>query len=171
VTVVRPPALYGPGDPETLSLFQAAGSSPVLPLFDPAARISMMHVADAAAQIAALAGGAAPAGATVTLCDQNPAGYSWREIVEAAARATGGRPRLVRAPDGLIALAAWLARMVPSPAAPMLSPGKAREIRHLDWSVHASERAHSGVLPAASFDINDGFSATVGGYRAIGVLR
>jgi uncharacterized protein YbjT (DUF2867 family) len=55
LTVVRPPALYGPGDPETLPLFKAAAASPVLPLFDPGARIALMHVHDAARQIAALA--------------------------------------------------------------------------------------------------------------------
>jgi uncharacterized protein YbjT (DUF2867 family) len=35
LTIVRPPAIYGPGDVETLRLFEMASKSPVLPAFRP----------------------------------------------------------------------------------------------------------------------------------------
>ncbi|MDB5453999.1 MAG: epimerase, partial [Caulobacteraceae bacterium] len=73
LSIVRPPAVYGPGDTETLALFKAAAKSPFLPVFDPAARIAVIHVADAARQIAELAAG--PPGIRVSLSDDRPEGY------------------------------------------------------------------------------------------------
>ena len=79
LTIVRPPAIYGPGDRETLALFQAAASLPMLPLLGGAqARIAVIHVADAAAQIAALASQPCD-GRTWALADGRPEGYGWRE--------------------------------------------------------------------------------------------
>ena len=51
--IVRPPAIYGPGDTETLGLFKIAAQSPVLPVLSPDARVAMIHVQDAAAKLAA----------------------------------------------------------------------------------------------------------------------
>jgi uncharacterized protein YbjT (DUF2867 family) len=159
LTVVRPPAIYGPGDRETFALFRAASQSPVLPVFDPAARIAVIHVRDCADQIAALAE-RRPAGATYALSDPRPEGYGWRDLMVAAAQACGRSPHLVRLPDGLLTLVGTgggLARALG--ATPILTPGKARELRHLDWSVSPHEQAAD--LPAATFGLTDGFSDTV----------
>jgi nucleoside-diphosphate-sugar epimerase len=167
LTIVRPPALYGPGDPETLPLFKAAATSPVLPLFAPAARIALMHVEDTARQIAALA--ERRPGGCVTLCDERPEGYGWREIMETAAATFGRTPRLARTPDLALKLAAGLALAANlTPLAPMLTPGKAREILHRDWSVTPAEQLAG--LPPPRFDIAEGFRHTVEGYRAAGVV-
>jgi uncharacterized protein YbjT (DUF2867 family) len=164
--VVRPPALYGPGDVETLPLFQLAASSPILPLFDPRTRLALMHVEDAARQIAALAEG--PMGFTLALSDGRPDGYGWREILETAAASVGAKPAFVRTPTAALTLLAWLGQFQPRKGAPpMLTPGKAREIRHRDWSVTPPEQLHN--LPPARFDIAGGFLHSVEGYRADGV--
>lgn len=168
LTVVRPPALYGPGDPETLPLFKAAAASPVLPLFDPAARIALMHVHDAARQIAALAD--LPPGYNVALSDHRPQGYGWREIFESAAGVFGGAPRFIRVPDAALrATAAAAAGLVAkfSKDAPMISPGKVRELLHRDWSIEPAEQA--APLPPPRFDLAVGFRHTVDAYRAAGV--
>ena len=167
LTVVRPTALYGPGDPATLPLFRLAAASPVLPVLDSAARITLMHVQDAARQIAAVA--ASPAGGALTLTDQCPQGYSWREIMEAAAAAFGTRPRFVRLPGVAVDLAA-VASLVTygRGAAPMMSLGKAREIKHRDWSVSLDEQ--SVALPSPIFDLRSGFRHTVDAYRASGAI-
>jgi uncharacterized protein YbjT (DUF2867 family) len=167
LTIVRPPALYGPGDPETLPLFKAAASSPVLPLLDPRTRLALMHVEDAARQIAALTH-ATPSGQRVTLSDLRPEGYGWREILETAAAACGSRPRFVRIPDFVLTVAAAASMLSRAGgSAPMISFGKAREIRHLDWSVSRDEQPI--VLPPPLFDLAQGFLHTVEGYRKNGL--
>ena len=53
VIVLRPPAVYGPGDPETLRIFRMAARG-VLPMPSaPGVRLSLAHVDDAAAAVIA----------------------------------------------------------------------------------------------------------------------
>jgi len=168
LTIARPPAIYGPGDLETLQLFRAMARTPVFPTFHPEARIAVIHARDAARQIAALAGGMG-AGRTATLSDARPAGYTWSEILQAAAAALGVRRRLVRLPDLVFDLAGAigaLRRM--AGGAPILTPGKAREFRHLNWGVSEGERCEG--LPAPAFEISAGFAETVDWYRRAGWL-
>ncbi|WP_309643861.1 SDR family NAD(P)-dependent oxidoreductase [Phenylobacterium sp.] len=162
--VVRPPALYGPDDPETLPLFKLAASSPVLPLLDPRARLAMMHVADAARQIAALA--EQPMGFTLALSDARPDGYGWREIMATAAATFDATPRFVRVPALALHAIAALGGFSARPA--MLTPGKAREILHLDWSVASYEQMCD--LPPPLFDLPQGFLNSVQGYKTSGVV-
>ena len=56
--IVRPPAVYGPGDKETLELFRMAKLG--LMLMPPKGRVSLIHVDDLARLLLALAADAAP---------------------------------------------------------------------------------------------------------------
>lgn len=169
-TILRPPAVYGPGDRESLRFFQVARHRYV-PVPGPMdARTAMIHVQDLARLVAALAA-AGPAGATLAAADARPQGYRRDEIFRAAAEAVGnGAPRLVRAPGPLlraVALAGDVARLFGRPA--MLSSQKLREIRHPDWSVPAAEVACApGWSPA--FGLRDGFADAVSWYRRAGWL-
>jgi uncharacterized protein YbjT (DUF2867 family) len=166
ITVVRPPALYGPGDPETLPLFKLAASSPVLPLLGPEARIAMMHVQDAARQIAAIAKLSEPF--EISLADNRPDGYRWREVLQTAANVFGRTPKCVRIPQLALHLAAAAGRLASrSGPAPMISFGKVREISHPDWSVRPNEQPLD--LPAPRYDLANGFLHSVQGYQASGV--
>jgi nucleoside-diphosphate-sugar epimerase len=168
LTVVRPPAIYGPGDIETFALFKAAATAPLLPVFDSNARIALVHVEDAAAQITALAGDEKP-GALATLCDENLAGYSWVELMEAASAAVGRKPALVKLPGGVVKLVGMLGSLAAKGSnAAMLTSEKAREILHPDWSV--SPKEHNGRLPAPQWGLKPGFVQTVSWYRKNGWL-
>jgi len=164
-TIARPPAVYGPGDVETLALFKAAAKSPVLPVLSPAARIALIHVADAARQIATMAQGGLT-GRTVTLSDARPEGYGWSDIMSAAAEAVGRPPRQVRVPGALIRGLALGAGLFGDP--PMFTPGKARELLHPDWTVAPEERWADA--PAPRFNLKTGFADTVNWYRQEGWL-
>ena len=172
LTIVRPPAIYGPGDRETLALFQLAAASPILPLMgSPQARLALIHVEDAAAQIAALASRPAD-GAVYALADSRPEGYAWRELGAAAARAVGRPPpALIAVPPALTLAAAatnsLLGRLGGEPS--ILSIGKAREMLHPDWSVYPQELARD--LPTIRFGIDEGFADVVRWYRARGWLK
>ncbi|MET0272971.1 MAG: NAD-dependent epimerase/dehydratase family protein [Phenylobacterium sp.] len=169
VTVVRPPAVYGPGDRETLRLFQLAAASPILPTFDPRARIAAIHAQDAARQIAALAG-SSPGTGPFALVDERPEGYGWRELMGTAAEAFGRRSRLVQVPGATIYAVASIVAFANSwrKNKAMITFGKVRELTHLDWGVRPNERA--ARAPASDFSLLSGFRQTIGWYRSQGWL-
>jgi nucleoside-diphosphate-sugar epimerase len=168
LTVARPCAIYGPGDQELLPVFQAAAASPVLPILSETARIAMIEVSDAARAVAALA--VSNPGGTVALCDDRPDGYTWRELMTAAAQAVGTTPRFVRTPATLLRLIGLtndFTRFLG--AAPMLTSAKAREILHEDWAVSVGERAGAPCLPGATLEA--GFKMTATWYRAAAWMK
>jgi len=168
VTVIRPPAVYGPGDRETLRLFKLAASGFFLPLLDPRARTALIHVEDAARQIAAQV--VSTSSNIITLCDDHPEGYEWREIMQTAADAFGRRPRLVRIPPAALYAMALIDEFANNwrRKASVLTFGKVNELTHLDWGVRPNERATSAPTP--EYDLLSGFRQTIGWYRSQGWL-
>jgi nucleoside-diphosphate-sugar epimerase len=170
VTVLRPPAVYGPGDRESLVFFQLASRRFVPLAGPPEARAAMIHVDDLTALLLALLR-EEPQGAVLTAADARPAGYSWREVFHAAALAVGNpQARLFHAPAVLlhaIALAGDIGRAAGS--ANMLSHQKLGELRHRDWSVSAAELARpAGWEPR--YQLSEGFGQAVAWYRRAGWL-
>lgn len=167
-TIVRPPAIYGPGDPETLRLFAAAAVSPVLPVLDPGARTALVHVEDAARQIEFLA--ACSKFGPFTLCDARREGYGWSEIMRTAAAASGRNPRLAHIPSALLYVPVAIAALDirPGKRNSVLSFGKVRELSHSDWGVSVEECALD--TPTPQFDLSSGFRQTVAWYRTHGWL-
>ncbi len=171
VVVLRPPAIYGPGDRETLALFQLAALSPVLPTpGSVAARLALAHVDDVTASILARLGGLWTPG-VFAVGGARPEGYCWREIFTTAAEAIGRKPTLAPLPDTVIRVAAaaseLVARLRGEPA--IFNRGKARELLHRDWSVSRAELPPG--LAAPSIDLCTGFERTVAWYRRAGWLR
>ena len=169
LVVIRPPALYGPWDRETLPLFQASQRA-FAPLLS-RGKAALLHADDAAGAITALAGSDFRPGC-FTLADEQPAGYSMREIFTAASEATGGRPRFFNLPAPLL-LAAGIASGLwgrTHRVAPIFTLGKAREILHGDWSVSASELLPRDIY-APRLTLSEGFAQTVAWYRQAGWLR
>lgn len=152
--VLRPPAVYGPGDREMLPLLQSLmrGLAPVLG--STKARLSLLYVDDLVeALIRCLDAPELPQG-VFELDDGHPQGYSWPQIIEQAAVVRGGPVRALRIPAPLLRTLAHLslvwARISHHP--PMLSPGKYRELTHSDWVCdnRAFTRA-SGWMPQVQF--------------------
>jgi len=168
LVIIRPPAIYGPGDRESLAFFRAA-ARPLAPLYG-TGRTAVVHVADAAAAISRVALGAGDAGCW-TLADPMPAGYFMTELLGEAARAVGSRPRLVRLPDVLL-LAAGIASDVVSrlrgrPS--LFTLGMARQLLHPDWSVGPDELLPPGVY-RSEIGLAEGFRTTAAWYKAAGWL-
>lgn len=133
--ILRPAAIYGAHDAESLKVLKLADAPVQIMLNGGAARVAMIDVRDAAEAIAAFAdhpGG----GATFELTDARADGYSWPELTTAAAAALGRTPRPLRLPALLLRLIGALggAAQRLTGSAEMLTPGKAREILHEDWS-------------------------------------
>lgn len=170
-TVLRPPAVYGPGDRETLVFFQLARQRLVPLLGARGSRAALIHVEDLVRLLSALAGTEAQ-GRVLTAADGRPAGYRWEEVLGAAARAVGNpSPRFVQAPTALlrtVALAGDVGRVLGS--ANMLNSQKLRELRHPDWSVSPAELAQIADW-APEFTIDAGFADAAAWYRREGWLR
>jgi nucleoside-diphosphate-sugar epimerase len=167
--ILRPAAVYGPGDRETLRVFRAA-SGPVQPMLnDSDAWLTLIHVTDLVRLMAVLAeAGNVPDFHEVT--DARAAGYSWDEITRAAAMALGRAPRPLQIPRiviralGLAGDAAALGGVEG-----MLTSQKVREILHRDW------RSDPGSQPPASLwrpkiTLDQGFAEVVAWYRNAGWL-
>src|SRR5437764_8667125 len=104
--IVRPPAVYGPGDKETLELFRMAKLG--LMLMPPKGRVSVIHADDLARLLLALAGPAVPSNILVEADDGRPGGWTHREFARALAAAVGTRPAILSSPGILLRAAAHL---------------------------------------------------------------
>ncbi|MDT8369166.1 MAG: NAD-dependent epimerase/dehydratase family protein [Longimicrobiales bacterium] len=134
--VVRPPAVYGPGDREIAPLFGAMRRGWMPMVGAPGGRFSLLFVDDLAEAAAAWVEAAAPPGGVHELHDGTPGGYDWPGVARTAEEIWGRRIRIVRVPPVVLDLVAR-ANLVTSRwsgRAPMLTPPKLRELRHGDWS-------------------------------------
>ena len=101
-SIIRPPAIYGPGDRETMIFFELASRKLVPVPGKPSARIALIHVEDAARLLVARVFGS-PTGRVHAIADERPEGYAWREILGAAASAVGNAaPTYFSLPTGLV---------------------------------------------------------------------
>lgn len=147
--IVRPPAVYGPGDREMRPLFDALRRGIAVVTGPPGQRLSLLHVDDlAAAVVAMLAHWDACRGAAFELDDGTPGGYGWNDIIAAAT--AGQRVLKVRTPRTLLRLVAGanLGLAAVFGYAPMLSPGKVRELSEPSWLCdNRAINAATGWLP------------------------
>ena len=135
--ILRPPAVYGPGDQEMLPIFQwmARGLAPVPGMLS--ARTSLIHVDDLVAAIVACMDSAATRNQTLYACDGKDGGYSWRELAAIASSLWSRRIQLWRVPAWLLNTVAQVNLQLGkiTGRAPMLTPAKLRELRHMNWVV------------------------------------
>jgi len=163
--IVRPPAVYGPGDFEILAFFKAvkAGIAP-LPVGG-RGRLSLIAAHDLCAAIVSLAGAPGVAGC-FEVDDGAPGGYSLRELMDTLARLADARPFYIPLPRAALAAtgALNLAAARLTGRVPMLTPGKARELAHPDWVSNsgALERA-TGWRPVIGLE--HGLRETLAWYR------
>jgi 2-alkyl-3-oxoalkanoate reductase len=169
-SILRPPAVYGPGDRATLFFFRCVrhGIGPLLG--SPGARLSLIHAEDLANAVAALLVGE-PATGLIAEVDDGGGGYDWRQMIETAAAAFGRRARIVRVPMaipyGLGMLNQALARL--PGFTPMLTPGKVREFYHHDWVCDPGPIMARTVWRPA-IPLRQGFASTISWYRQQGWL-
>jgi nucleoside-diphosphate-sugar epimerase len=168
--ILRPAAVYGPGDRETLRIFRAAAGSVQPMLGGPEARVTVIHVGDLVRAMVATLEQGAP-GVCHEVTDARREGYSWDELSRAAARAIGRPARPVRVPPvvtRVLCRAGDVAAL--GGAVGMLTSQKAREILHPDWSSGPAEQPPADIW-RPEITLDDGFSGVVSWYRETGWLR
>lgn len=167
--VLRPCAIYGPGDKETLVLFKSA-RWPFQPMLnDKNARICMVHVSDVADSIvttaARLLDGDIPSNA-YEITDERTDGYSWHELIEAACCVSGGRVRPLTIPHPVTKALGFLGDLQAtlSGSAKMLTSHKVREVLHKDWS-SSEETQLPHHIWRPRIPLQEGFENTLLWYR------
>ncbi len=134
-TVLRPPAVYGPGDRELLPLFQwmRRGLAPVLG--KDSARFSLLFVDDLASAVLDWLETGAGEGSVLELHDGRPGGYGWQDVIQTAAQLRGRAPVRLRVPEPVLRVAGLVGLAAGGVGGyrPMLTPGKVRELTHPDW--------------------------------------
>ena len=135
-TVLRPPAVYGPGDRATLMLARWISFGIVPKLGSKEARFSLLHVDDLASAVACVVTSPLGIGRTYELDDGAEDGYSWDSVICAINRCLGTKPAQVRVPRPVLRTAAGLLALLGRAIGyeALLTPGKVAELTYPDWT-------------------------------------
>ncbi|MDG1208428.1 MAG: NAD(P)-dependent oxidoreductase [Paracoccaceae bacterium] len=148
--ILRPGAIYGRFDQESLKVLQLSNAPVQLMLNAPAARVAMVDARDAARAIVATAQDQ-DIGAIHEISDAQLAGYRWDELAGIAAKALGKHARPVRLPAAVLKGIGGIGGAIAgiTGGVEMLTPGKVREILHQDWSVQSPlpETLYQPLIP------------------------
>lgn len=159
-TIVRPPAVYGPGDRETLDLFRMAKRG--LILLPPEGRLSLIHADDLARLLIALAT-ARSGPVLVEPDDGRPGGWTHRELGLALGEAVGRNVLALSMPRQAVRLGALLDGLIRRDKA-RLTADRAAYFCHPDWVADPS-LAPPAELWRPAIETGEGLRATAEWYR------
>jgi len=165
-TILRPPAVYGPGDRETFELFKMARRG--LVALPPKGRFSVIHVADLTALLLAVLAEPETVGATYEPDDGTENGWDHRHFARTLGRMFGKRAATVAMPKMVMKGAARLDRLVRRSKA-KLTPDRVRYYCHPDWVVTAEARPPASLWKPA-IRTPTGLKATAAWYQEQGWL-
>lgn len=133
--VLRPSAVYGPGDKELLPLFRWIGRGIAPILGSRSARFSLLYVEDLAEAVVQWLNSDTNERRAFELHDGHPEGYAWHDVVDTAARLYDRHVFRIQVPVVILRLLAGLNLEAAKifGYAPMFTPGKVRELNHLNW--------------------------------------
>jgi nucleoside-diphosphate-sugar epimerase len=164
--IVRPPAVYGPGDRETLELFRMAKLG--LMLMPPKGRVSVIHADDLSRLLLALVNGSAPSACLIEPDDGKRGGWTHREFARALAQAVGTKAAVISSPGIILRLAARADQLLRGEKA-KLTTDRAAYFSHRNWVVEP-KRAAPADLWRPHIDTSQGLAETAAWYRAKGWL-
>ena len=164
--IIRPPAVYGPGDKETLELFRMAKRGIVL--LPPEGRLSLIHVDDLGRLLLALADPAAPTGLLVEPDDGRHSGWSHAELGRALGAALGRKVATLSLPRPVLDFVARIDALVRRGGA-KLTPDRVAYFCHPDWTVDPGKGAPDGLWKP-QIETQLGLADTATWYREQGWL-
>jgi nucleoside-diphosphate-sugar epimerase len=168
ITILRPPAVYGPEDPEMLSFFRIVkrGLSPAIGLG--ARWVSLIHVSDLVRAIVTAQRDAA-AGKTYFVSEPEP--YTWRQLFEIVRGALGRATVPVIVPETVVRAAAFATEIVARlfKRSPMFNRDKARELCARAWTCR-STRIEAELGFHCETTAPTGIPETIAWYRQHGWL-
>jgi uncharacterized protein YbjT (DUF2867 family) len=136
-TIIRPPAVYGPGDRETLELFRMARRGIVA--LPPGGRFSLIHVEDLCALVLAVLDEPDSWAETYEPDDGREGGWEHRHFARTLGRIYGRRALTLPMPKPALRLASGLDRLLRRKRA-KLTADRVGYYCHPDWVVAADKR-------------------------------
>lgn len=166
-TIVRPPAVYGPGDRETLDLFRMARRG--LVALPPGGRFSVIHVEDLCRLILAVLDDSDSWAETYEPDDGREGGWQHRHFARTLGRIYGRRAMTLAMPKPVLRLASGLDRLIRRSNA-KLTRDRVGYYCHPDWVVTAEKRPPERLW-SPEVRTPTGLKATADWYREQGWLR
>jgi len=169
LTVVRPPAVYGPGDRAFLTLFRLAARGLFPLLGDGQQELSLVFAEDLARALVAAATSRATLGGTYHAAHDEV--VTQRELGAAVGRALGRRPRFLRLPGPLLLALLHAARPFARATgrAALPAPDKAHELLAPAWRA-SSDALRRDAAWVAEVPLERGAAETARAYRSAGWL-
>ncbi len=170
-SIVRPPAVYGPGDKGTLPLIGQLTRRVAFIPGNGKSRFSLIFVEDLAQAIVALVKSDVAIGEIHEVHDGTAGGYSWNSLAHEAAKVNGRKVSCLFVPQSLLSLLGAIVLMVARAIGriPAITPGKVRELYHHDWVCKARLLDEATAWqPKVQFE--SGYDRTVKWYREHGWL-
>lgn len=166
-TIIRPPAVYGPGDRETLELFRMAKRGFIA--LPPAGHFSIIHVDDLCRLILALLDEPETISELYEPDDGRENGWHHRHFARTLSRTFGKRAATIALPRFLLRTAARLDRLFRRKRA-KLTADRVSYFCHPDWVVTAEKRPPA-ALWKPEVRTATGLKETAKWYREQGWLR
>jgi nucleoside-diphosphate-sugar epimerase len=168
ITILRPGAVYGPRDEDTLPYFKMASRGL---LVAPGLRerlVQLVHVRDVAQAMLKALRRADSVGRTYFVA--HPEVVSWRRMAAALTQALGGRTVTLRLPSALVGAAGAISELLGGGRrAGQLDRRRARDMAERAWTCDVG-RAIDELDWSPTFDIEEGFRDSAEWYRKEGWL-
>ncbi len=169
VTIVRPPAVYGPRDKDVFEFFSTVGKGlqPIVGFSEK--YVSLIHVGDLVRGFVMAGESLKAVGQTYFIASKDV--YGWKEIGDVTSRIMGKKVLRLRIPEaGVYVIAAFaelFSKFSPKPA--LINFEKARDMVQDYWTCDSSRAARDfGYVQEISLE--DGIRDTVDWYRKEGWL-
>ena len=170
-SIIRPPAVYGPGDKGTLPLIsQLTRRVAVLP-GSKKSRFSLVFVKDLAESIVALIEPDVAVGEIHEVHDGTIGGYSWQTLAHAAGKVNGRPVSCLFVPKSILTVLGAVVLLVSriTGRIPAITPGKVRELYHHDW-VCKARLLDEATAWQPKVEFENGYDQAVRWYRDHGWL-
>lgn len=165
-TMVRPPAIYGPGDMEMLDIFKMAKTGVML--MPPAGHLSVIHAGDLAQLLLALTAANAPVGQVYEVDDGQQGGWTHVDFAKAIADAMSRRAMVFSTPRAVLKVGSAIDRLLRGDKA-KLTADRVNYFCHPDWRVDGAARPDAGLW-TPQIETRRGLRETAAWYRAAGMV-
>jgi len=164
--MVRPPAIYGPGDMEMLDIFKMAKTG--IMLMPPAGHLSVIHAGDLATLLLALTGHNAPNGHIFEVDDGKANGWTHVDFAKAIAAALSRRALVLSTPRPILKIGSVVDRLLREDKAKLTSD-RVNYFCHPDWRIDPAKRPDA-ELWVPQIETGVGLAETAATYRGAGLI-
>ena len=170
--IIRPPAIYGPGDLQMLPLIKLLQKRIGILPGGRQAKVSVIYVDDLAAAVCRWLFSGATKQNIYEIDDGHENGYTWQELLGKAAKIMNVTPYYLAPPSLLMKIVGNVANVIGKLVGktPFLTADKFREFSHLDWVRH-EKRIEKEIGWVAQTEFEQGMKQTLLWYQKEELLK